>query len=49
MLRALEAYGLEADGSVYPRQQMRWQSLARQTVPQNLTQGLRASQLSGQY
>ena len=49
ILRALEPDGLEAEGSFYPRQQMRWQSLARQTVPQNLTQGLRASQLSGQY
>src|SRR5262245_38003750 len=49
MLRPLEADGLEADGSFYPRQQMRVQSLAWQTLPQNLTQGLRASQLSGQY
>src|SRR5262245_43100920 len=49
MLRALEPDGLEAEGSFYPRQQMRWHSLARQTVPQDLTQGLRASQLGGQY
>src|SRR5262245_33184137 len=49
ILRALEPDGLEAEGSFYPRQQTRWQSFARQTVPQNLTQGLRASQLGGQY